>query len=141
VGDFFCFKSLSLGQTKFPFRARSNHPLVKETEARALRLFPDLSTIDDLMAPAGFVHAFDITLILAAAADQAGLAGDIKADRSAVHHALENLKKPVSGLIKTYIQPFSAYHPQAPDAHEALGPGDYRMGMFNTRGQIVPAKR
>ncbi|MBA2881448.1 branched-chain amino acid transport system substrate-binding protein [Desulfosalsimonas propionicica] len=127
-------------QTGFPFVTRNGDLIVKETGLLSKKLFSDLETMADLGAPAGFVHGFDITLILGAAADQAGLTGDIQADRLAVHQALENLAKPVPGLLKTYNRPFSAYNRQTPDAHEALGPEDYKMGRFNSRGHIVPFK-
>ena len=45
--------------------------------------------------------------------------------------ALEDLKTPYQGLIKTYTKPFSA------ENHDALGPNDYIMVQYKGE-QIVP---
>jgi branched-chain amino acid transport system substrate-binding protein len=45
--------------------------------------------------------------------------------------ALEDLKTPYVGLIKTYTRPFT------PDNHDALGPDDYIMVHYEG-DKIVP---
>ena len=87
-------------------------------------------------APTGFVHAFDLTRILLYAIEQAGLSGDIHKDREGVRQALENLRGPVKGIIKTYERPFKPYRVIGSDAHEALGTADYTLACFGASGKI-----
>ena len=98
-----------------------------------------LSEID---ASTGFVHGYDLTLLLIAAIDQgqstqdwAGM--DISAKRDAVRAALEDLRTPVEGLLKTYRTPFKPYSQAAPDSHEALGADDLSMVEFSQAGTIA----
>ena len=51
--------------------------------------------------------------------------------RDKVREALEDLKKPYAGLIKTYDQPFTYAN------HDALGPSDYIMVRYEG-DKIVP---
>lgn len=81
-------------------------------------------------APPGFVHAYDLGLILIQAMRQAKLTGDARADRQALRAALRDLTDPVEGLVKTYHRPFSPYTPSEPDAHEALTQADLCMATF-----------
>lgn len=70
-----------------------------------------------LKAPSSFsfaLHGYDSVLIYAAAVKQAGTT-----DGPAVKAALEDLKTPVHGLLKTYDHPFSKTN------HEALGAKDF----------------
>ncbi len=91
----------------------------------------------DIKAPAGFIHAYDITRILITAANVATLSGDIKADRLAIRQALEDLNVSINGLVKNYQRPFS--NPALKgnfDAHEALNQEDFSMAKFDTMGNI-----
>ncbi|WP_315979972.1 hypothetical protein [Aliamphritea spongicola] len=99
--------------------------------------FSDVISARDIKAPAGFIHAYDLTRLMIAAIEQAGLTGDVIADRAAIRAALNRLQVPVEGLIKTYRQPFSAFSPDQPDAHEALGTEDLRMARYNGQGNII----
>jgi branched-chain amino acid transport system substrate-binding protein len=70
-----------------------------------------------LKAPSSFsfaLHGYDSVLIYAAAVKQAN-----STDGNAVRQALEDLKTPVHGLLKTYDHPFSKAN------HEALGAKDF----------------
>jgi branched-chain amino acid transport system substrate-binding protein len=70
-----------------------------------------------LKAPSSFsfaLHGYDSVLIYAAAVKQAN-----STDGNAVRLALEDLKTPVHGLLKTYDHPFSKTN------HEALGAKDF----------------
>ena len=63
-------------------------------------------TVSKLAAPSAFpfvLHGYDATLLLAAAIKQAG-----STDGPKVRAALEDLKAPVQGAMKTYNKPFSA---------------------------------
>jgi branched-chain amino acid transport system substrate-binding protein len=57
-------------------------------------------------------------------------AGSTNAD--AIRMALEDLKTPYEGLIKTFARPFTA------ENHDALGPDDYIMVHYEG-DKIVPA--
>jgi branched-chain amino acid transport system substrate-binding protein len=60
-----------------------------------------------------------------------GIAQAGSTDGEAIRMALEDLKTPYEGLIKTYTKPFTASNP------DALGPDDYIM-VHDTVENIVP---
>lgn len=91
-------------------------------------------TYRDLKAPAGFIHSYDLSQILIAAIKQTKLESDIIKSRSNVKDALENLKKPVKGLIKNYKKPFSKFSPTNVNAHEALGPESFLLFRYDKNG-------
>jgi branched-chain amino acid transport system substrate-binding protein len=101
------------------------------------KIYPKINAYDDIQPPAGFVNAYDLTLILLEASKQAKLTGNVKTDKIKLHEALENLKNPVNGLIKTYDMPFSQYSKKNDDAHEALNENDFMMAKFNEYGKVV----
>ncbi len=82
---------------------------------------------EDISAPVGIANAYDALNLVAKAIEQAG-----STDPDKVREALENLKTPYEGLIKTYNKPFTA------ENHDALGPDDYIMVRY-AGNQIVPA--
>lgn len=82
-----------------------------------------------LKAPSSFsfaLHGYDSVLIYAAAVKQAGTT-----DGPAVKTALEDLKAPVHGLLKTYDHPFSKAN------HEALGAKDFVWIRWK-EGKLMP---
>jgi len=79
-----------------------------------------------VFAPVGTANAYDAMNILALAIAQAG-----STDADAIRAALEDLKMPYEGLIKTYARPFT------PANHDALGPDDYIMVHYQGEN-IVP---
>jgi branched-chain amino acid transport system substrate-binding protein len=83
---------------------------------------------EDIFAPVGVANAYDALNLLALAIEQAG-----STDADKVREALENLKAPYAGLIKTYNKPFST------ENHDALGPDDYVMVRYDG-DKIVPAQ-
>jgi branched-chain amino acid transport system substrate-binding protein len=83
---------------------------------------------EDIFAPVGVANAYDAMHLLALAIDQAG-----SDDSDKVREALENLKAPYAGLIKTYNKPFS------PENHDALGPEDYIMVRYEGE-KLVPTQ-
>lgn len=92
----------------------------------------------DLKSAVGFIHAYDLTKVLIQAIKQTGLSGNMDKDRAAIRLALENIQEPVTGLVKTYRTPFSAFDQQSnPNAHEALHAEDYCMGEFGKNDEIV----
>jgi len=98
----------------------------------------DTKSPSDIKAPAGFIHAYDLTKILIAASKQADLSGDPENDRLKLKTALENLNTTVHGLIKTYKKPFSEYSLTQMDSHEALSFEDFIMAKFSATGDIYP---
>jgi len=100
-------------------------------------LFPDVQSPQDIKAATGFIHAYDLTKILIEAVRQSGLTGDMSVDRSTVRDALETLKTPVVGLVKTYARPFRPYTPTDKDAHEALGEDSFTFGKYNDDNAII----
>lgn len=90
---------------------------------------------EQLSAPAGFIHAYDLTRLLIAAAEK-GLTGDARTDRQRIKAELENLDRPVTGLIKRYHKPFSSYHAENFNAHEALNQADFVMAQYDEYGHI-----
>lgn len=144
-GDFFEFISSTKGhglnltfiQTKFAFTNKNINTFAKQVLQNAIEQNDGINTRQDIKAPAGFIHAYDLTRLLIAAINQVGLTGNRDIDKQAIHTALENLKKPVQGLIKTYNKPFSAYSNRNLDAHEALDVSDYTFGKYDENGEIL----
>lgn len=125
-------------QSSFSFLQPQLPPLALKALERAKQLFgQEIKSAADITPPDAFIHAFDLGLLLAAAAKQAGLSGAPHKDRLALKQALEHLRTPVQGLIKTYHPPFTPWTPDAPQAHEALGAADYAMAHYNQQGHIV----
>jgi branched-chain amino acid transport system substrate-binding protein len=91
----------------------------------AERLF-GISRIEDIEAPVGIAHAYDLTKILARAIDLAGTT-----ERPAIRDALEQVRE-YDGLIKYYERPF------APDRHEALSAEELLMARYSSDGVLVP---
>jgi branched-chain amino acid transport system substrate-binding protein len=83
---------------------------------------------EEVFAPVGVANAYDAMHLLALAIEQAG-----SDDSDKVREALENLKTPYAGLIKTYNQPFS------PENHDALGSEDYIMVRYEGE-KVVPTQ-
>ena len=90
--------------------------------------YPAIKGPEDIFAPVGTANAYDAMHLLGLAIAQAG---DTDSDK--VRAALEDLKAPFDGLIKTYAKPFTANN------HDALGPGDYIMVRYDG-DKIVPAQ-
>jgi branched-chain amino acid transport system substrate-binding protein len=88
--------------------------------------YPQIKGPEDVVAPVGTADAYDAVHLLALAITQAG-----STDADAIRAALEDLKTPYQGLIKTYARPFT------PDNHDALGPDDYIMVHYEG-DKVVP---
>jgi branched-chain amino acid transport system substrate-binding protein len=97
-----------------------------------------ISQPTDLKAAVGFIHAYDLTKILIQAIRQTRLTGDMAKDRAAIRLALENIDRPVHGLVKVYKKPFSEYSKSKNEnAHEALHARDYCMGRYGPMNEVV----
>jgi len=99
--------------------------------ATAARLFPrEIRTAVDIPVSGGMVNAYDLTQILLAAINQTTLTSSPEANRRSLCQSLENIRQPVPGLIKTYIQPFRRHVVPADNSHEALRLEDFTMGYY-----------
>jgi branched-chain amino acid transport system substrate-binding protein len=101
-------------------------PVGQRVLAELMKKYPQIKGPEDVFAPVGTADAYDAMHILALGIAQAG-----STDPDAVRAALEDLKAPYEGLIKTYAKPFTA------DNHDALGPDDYIMVHYEG-DKIVP---
>lgn len=81
---------------------------------------------EQIVAPVGVAHAYDLMHILARAVALAG-----SADRSKVRDALERVRN-VDGLIRRYEAPFSAAR------HEALDENQLLMARYRSDGALLP---
>lgn len=98
----------------------------------------EINTPYDLKSAVGFIHAYDLTKLLIAAINQVNLSGDIRRDRDRIRIALENLQKPVQGLVKIYDKPYGPFDLSSnPNAHEALHADSYCMGRYGSRDEIL----
>lgn len=102
-----------------------------------------ISRLSDFAAPPGFVHGYDLTLVLIAAAEQASKSpmwhNGIADKRRALRQALENLQSPVPGILDTYSSPFAPYSHSNPDAHEALGAEHLCLSEYLADGGLAHA--
>ena len=99
-------------------------------------MFPEIREPEDIKAPCGFIHGYDLTRILIAALNRIDLTENIIKNRRLLRAALENLDTPVYGLVKVYLKPFSAYSEKNSFAHEALDLQDLKMAEYTYKGGI-----
>lgn len=111
----------------FSFFNAAKRPL--EKFMRTLSSISNIRRMEDIPAPVGVAHAYDMMHILARAINLAGTA-----DRPAVRDALEKVREH-RGLVKHYKPPFS------PARHEALGPDELLMARYREDGVLVPIKK
>ncbi|PKI18156.1 ABC transporter substrate-binding protein [Colwellia sp. 12G3] len=123
-------------QTQFSFVTKPQSLLAQQVLAQAIAMYPEISVANDIKAATGFVHAYDLTKLLITAIKQSGLTGDKHHDINTIKLALEHLKKPVQGLIKNYLTPYSPYTLENINAHEALDETDYAMGYYQADDSV-----
>ena len=124
-------------QTSFSFLSSPLSPLGEKVLNNCKAAYPEIKSGKDILAPAGLIHAYDLTKLLIAACDTTNFNQEITLVRDDIRQKLENLTAPVEGLVKTYTHPFSAYSASNKDAHEALGPHDFAMAKFGPEGEIL----
>jgi branched-chain amino acid transport system substrate-binding protein len=101
-------------------------PVGQRVLAALTKKYPQIKGPEDVFSPVGTADAYDAMHILALGIAQAG-----STDADAIRAALEDLKTPYEGLIKTYAKPFTT------ENHDALGPDDYIMVHYDG-DKIVP---
>ena len=100
-------------------------PKIAKFLETANRLF-GISRIEQIEAPVGMAHAYDLTHILSKAINLAG-----STNRPAIRNALEQVRD-YDGLIKLYSRPFTH------DRHEALGSEELLVARYNRKGVLIP---
>jgi|FLOH01.1.fsa_nt_gi branched-chain amino acid transport system substrate-binding protein len=122
-------------QTCFSFMDKSNseHNVLD----KAINVVPMYSEAKDIVSPVGFIHSYDIGLLLIEALSQVNPDSAITEQRRQLRHALENLNSPIPGLVKTYQNPFSVWAETNPDAHEALDQNNLCMARYDDNSSIV----
>lgn len=119
-------------------------PVLERALESARTYRPGLTELAELNAPAGFVHAYDLGLLFRAAVQQAAQTPEwsegIVGRRRAFRVALENLAKPVTGILKTYETPFSAVSPSNPDGHDALGAESLCLVKYGSDDQLLAVR-
>jgi len=124
-------------QTQFSFLTQPQSLLAQSVLSQAIAMYPEIQTANDIKAPTGFVHAYDLTKLLITAIKQSGLTGNKHHDVNAIKLALEHLNAPVQGLIKNYKTPYSPYRLDNVNAHEALNETDYAMGYYQIDNSVT----
>lgn len=127
-------------QTSFSFVSSKLDKEQIKVFKQAQQLYPKLNNVKQLKAPTGFIHAYDLTLLLNEALLEMPWSQDMKQNRVELKSALENLNKDIKGLIKTYNKPFSIYAKENLDAHEALDIKDFVMGKYGQDNEILLIK-
>lgn len=128
---------LAFIQTCFSFNIPSLSEKAQSIFDRASSLYPDrLSSPSDIPAPVGFIHAYDLGLLVIQALRDVELGPDMNVNRRALRKSLEQINTPVNGLIKRYQRPFSTWTPESGGAHEALGVEDFCMGYYTDSNTI-----
>jgi branched-chain amino acid transport system substrate-binding protein len=84
---------------------------------------------EQIVAPVGVAHAYDLMHVLARAVSLAG-----STERSKVRDALERVRN-YDGLIKRYAAPFT------PERHEALDEQQLLMARYRSDGALVPSRQ
>ena len=121
-------------QTCLPFGQRENPVVARATNAARTLFADEFASMEELRAPVGFAHGYDLGLLMLAALRSMPLEGSIMELRAALREALETLDEPVDGLMKTYRTPFAA---EGLDAHEALGADDLCLARYDEDGRVV----
>ena len=121
--------------------ARRNESQLQTALAAAQTMGWNYDELSDVSAPAGFVHGFDLGLILLAALEQAAESPDwnagIRTRRALLRDALEDLNTPVSGILQVYETPFSEVSAENMQGHEALSGADLCLAQFDVDGRLV----
>lgn len=92
----------------------------------ALKARYGIAGAEQVHAPVGVAHAYDLTHLLARAIVRAG-----STDRARVRDAMEKLPA-YAGLVRHYRRPFT------PERHDALGPEQVFMARYTAQDVLVP---
>lgn len=120
---------------------RHDAATLRQALSSAAQLGWSYESLSDVPAPAGFVHGFDLGLILMAALDQATQTVDWSEDpdlrRYLLREALEALDQPIRGILRHYHRPFGEVSDATLFNHEALSGEDLCFAQLDERGRLV----
>ena len=125
VGEAMDRLDLSVVQT-FSFLSADPRKVARFLDLWAAQFGP--ARPEEIAAPVGVAHAYDLTHLLARAVDQAG-----STDRAQVRAALERLRE-YDGLVRRYAPPFTVVD------HDALRAENVFMAVPHADGSIVPLR-
>jgi branched-chain amino acid transport system substrate-binding protein len=130
---------LNFIQSCFSFTNPQQSPFSNEVFSKLIaHSRGEITKPEDLKSAVGFIHAYDLTKLLIQAIKQTELTGNMAIDRNNIRLALENIDKPIQGLIKNYIKPFSQFNQHTnTNAHEALDPDSYCMASFGKNNEVL----
>jgi branched-chain amino acid transport system substrate-binding protein len=123
-------------QTSFSFTNNYQSQLAIDVYNNLKLQYEEITEPKDLKAPVGFIHAYDLTKIFIEAFKSIEFTDDIQKNRNTLRESLENIERPVIGLVKTYNKPFSKYNINNIFAHEALNIDDFVMAKYLADGSI-----
>lgn len=132
---------LSILQSCALEREQAGNTMLIAAKTAAQALGADFDRLGEQRAYAGFIHAYDMVQIVAAALEQAmetpaWTEGPL-ARRRALKEALETLERPVVGILQTYARPFRPFSAADNDAHEALSGNDLCLARFSEEGFLT----
>jgi C4-dicarboxylate-binding protein DctP len=88
----------------------------------------NVNSKEEITAPVGTAHAYDLVHLLAKAIKRAR-----SLERPLIRDALEQIGSH-EGLVKTYSPPFTQ------NRHDALDQSDFLMAKYNNQGHIIPVE-
>lgn len=107
-------------------------PTVSKQAAEFISDYHKAYNVNRIPSAMSAAQGYDAIMVLAAAINQAG-----STDSTKVKEALENLKKPVPGVIKTWVKPYAPWNPSDPTTHEAFKIGDVIMAGVDAQGKVI----
>lgn len=124
-------------QTKFNFLTSKRTKYSQNVLKSATSYFKDIDSAKDIKASTGFIHAYDLGLIIGKALEKVNWNSGIGEIRLQIKKNVEALGSPVQGLLKKYEKPFGPYKVGRKEAHEALDEDDFSIGKYDIDGNIL----
>ncbi len=128
--------NLKVIQTSFSFHNKKLNKYQNNVLKKILNYYPDINSSGDLQAMSGWIHTYDLATIILSILKKVDLNKPILDIRREIKYNLENVNLNHQGLIKIYKKAFSSDKNDL-FSHEALRKSDYRMGFFNSKGNII----
>jgi branched-chain amino acid transport system substrate-binding protein len=117
-------------QTKFTFLNKSLNEFQKNIKDSIMKKY-NFKQKEEINPMSGWVHGFDLALIVLNSISRLE-----KVTQATLKKEIENLSKPIQGLIKNYKKPFKKFSSKDKNAHEALLASDYILRNFDSEGNL-----